>query len=439
MEFMCWKKGILAALAILLLIGPTLGDDRVNEIQDLLIKVSTELAMRLDVLSHQKEEGLDEASAETRLRILKLIEDQRALLSHLKTALKGGARETPVAAPPTDELQAAIHAGLFWLAAHQNSVGYWHPLRYWEESGHETIDGIGNPDYAVGVTALVLMAFLEDGHTYRKGEFKKTVQGGFKYLKEVQDPQGCFGPRESRHFVYNHAIATLAMVRHYEATKVVAYKRSAAAGVDFILKARNPGAAWRYGIRPKDNDTSVTGWMIAALAAARDVGIKVEQEAFQEPREWIDRVTNPKTGHVGYEKRDSGPARAGDMVKRFPPRLSAAMTAAGNAIRLDSGVNPKESTLFQKSLEHMMSLPPSPAPNAADHYYWYWGSRVAAAVGGQTWRAWSKPMREILLARQQAKGRTRGSFDPDGPWSLEVGRVYQTAIMILIAETLATH
>ena len=172
--------------------------------------------------------------------------------------------------------------------------------------------------YTVGITALVLLAFLEDGHTYRKGEHKKVVREGFRFLKEMQDPEGCYGPRESSHFVYNHAIATLAMVRHYQATKVVGYKRSAEAGVEFILKARNPGGAWRYGIRPKDNDSSVTGWMVAALSAARDAGFKVDEAAFREPREWIDRITNPKTGKVGYDKRDTGPARPGDLLARFP-------------------------------------------------------------------------------------------------------------------------
>ena len=43
------------------------------------------------------------------------------------------------------------------------------------------------------------------------------------------------------------------------------YKGSAQKALDFIALARNPYFAWRYGVKPGDNDTSVTGWMMMAL------------------------------------------------------------------------------------------------------------------------------------------------------------------------------
>ena len=49
---------------------------------------------------------------------------------------------------------------------------------------------------------------------------------------------------------------------------------------NFILRSRNAYAAWRYdspGLG--DNDSSVTGWMVLALVAARDAGLVIEESA----------------------------------------------------------------------------------------------------------------------------------------------------------------
>jgi hypothetical protein len=434
------KVGLIACLLLLTIFGPTLADSRVQELQDLLAEVSTELARQLDILAQQEEQGLAEQVVATRQTILDLVAKERTLLDSLERIMRGEATAPAKPAPPetSQGLQAVVNGGLAWLASHQSSQGFWHAERYWEESGFETIDGLGRGEYTIGVTSLALLAFLDAGHTYRKGEYRKTLKDGFAYLKSVQDEEGCFGSRDSRHFIYNHAIATLAMVRHYGATKVVAYKRSAQNGIEFLLACRNPGSAWRYGVRPKDNDTSVTGWTIAALAAAKDARIDVDPLAFTEPREWIDKVTNPETGHVGYEKRDSGPARSGEMLGRFPARLSAATTAEGIAIRLACGVDPSQSALLKKGLKHMMALRPSKADNAIDLYYWFWGTQVACTLGGDTMKLWREPMQEIVLASSLDGPRIRGSFAPSGPWGPDGGRVYSTALTVMIAEMLRT-
>src|SRR5205814_2486989 len=66
-----------------------------------------------------------------------------------------------------------------------------------------------------------------------------------------------------------HAIASLAMVEAWRATFSPIYRQSAQRALDFIGTARNPGAGWRYGVRPGDDDVSVTGWMFRAVDAAR--------------------------------------------------------------------------------------------------------------------------------------------------------------------------
>ena len=88
-------------------------------------------------------------------------------------------------------------------------------------------EGPGSSLYDPGVTGLALLAFLGAGETHKHGKYKRTVRQGLKYLKEIQDPEGCFGPRTEGHFTYNHAIGALTMAEAYAMTGSPLFKESA--------------------------------------------------------------------------------------------------------------------------------------------------------------------------------------------------------------------
>ena len=84
------------------------------------------------------------------------------------------------------------------------------------------------------------------------------------------------------------------------------YKNPAQKALDFIAVARNPYFAWRYGVKPGDNDTSVTGWMTTALRSARLVNhadnrhgrqssLQIDEEAFDGIKAWVDKMTTSST------------------------------------------------------------------------------------------------------------------------------------------------
>ena len=102
----------------------------------------------------------------------------------------------------------------------------------------------------------------------------------------------------------------------------------------WALRARDPYGVWRYEVPSVgDADTSITGWMVFALEAARDAGFEVGREAFAASLDWIDQATDP--GVRPRRLRGArGPERAGQRSQRppSPPRGGEAMTARGSAL-----------------------------------------------------------------------------------------------------------
>ncbi len=349
----------------------------------------------------------------------------------------------------------AVEDALRWLAAHQSPDGGWEAATFnrWCDGQPVTDaarmpDGSGKALYDPGVSGLALLAFLGAGYTNRgKHPFNKVVGKGLRYLKNVQDPEGCFGPRNTQQYIYNHATAALAMVEAYGMTGSAIWKGSAQRGLDFIALARNPYFAWRYGIKPGNNDTSVSGWMMMALKSAlqinkveikagRKAPLVVDESAFEGLRAWLDKVTDPDYGRVGYTRRGEGSARPVELVDRFPSEKSEAMTAVGVLARIFMGENPEKSKLIQKGAALCAKLPPTwnTTDGSIDMYYWYYGTLAMFQVGGAPWKTWRKAMEKSMLDSQRKDTdycMYKGSWDPIGPWGGDGGRVYSTAVMAL--------
>ncbi len=349
------------------------------------------------------------------------------------------APELPATAP--GDTLAAVRLGLGWLARHQDEDGKWDPDGF---VGHDKVlpvcDGPGNALYEPGLTGLALLAFLGSGQTHKHGEHREAVRRALLWLKSAQDPDGCFGQRVSSHFTYNHAIAALACVEAFGLTASPLFKESAQRGLDFIESCRNPYLAWRYGVRPQDNDTSVSGWMTLALAAGKTAGLRVEEEAFQGMRAWLDKVTDPDSGRVGYTARGTGPARPMDRMDRFPAEKSESLTAVGIHSRLLMGEDAARSEPIRMGAALLLGCLPAwdDAGHSVDFYYWYHGTLAASRLGGETWTAWSAALTAAILPRQRKDSESfAGSWDPADAWGADGGRIYSTALLTLCAEMVA--
>jgi len=353
--------------------------------------------------------------------------------------------------------QGAVASALEWLQTHQSPSGAWEAAGFtgWvdgKEAGRQRPEGAGKPEYDVGVTGLALMAFLGAGYSERgKHPFERTIRSGLDWLVEVQDAEGCFGPRESPHWVYNHGAATWAMVEAYGLGGDTRYLASAQKALDFIAMCRNPYFTWRYGVKPGDNDTSVTGWMLMPIALARIVNeeavardrnppFTVDEEASDGVRAWLDKMTDPDYGRVGYIQRGGSPARPQELIDKFPSEKSESMTALGITLRVYVGVDVTRNPVARRGLELLQRLPPdwNPVTGSIDMYYWYWGAMATWQAGGRAWKTWEDALDRALVSNQR-KDTTRalylGSWDPIGPWGPDGGRVYATALLAMCLET----
>jgi hypothetical protein len=344
-------------------------------------------------------------------------------------------RGVPGGAPPI----TAADAGLEWLKRHQSPDGSWDCdgfPQYGDPKRGPLCDGIGAPQNDVGVSGLALLAFLGAGQTHRDGVHKEAVRKGLKWLAQQQDAEGCFGPRTG-HYTYGHGIAALAMAEAWGMTRSGIWKTPAQKGIDFILAAQNPYKAWRYDVRPGDNDVSVTGWMAMALKSAKLAGgLLVPDEPLKAAHAFVKEMTDEESGRTGYTKKGERPVRPDGKEAAFPAEESEALTAVGMLVRVFNGEDPKQSPMLKAGAELLTKRLPVWEANSGkiDHYYWYYGTLAMFQMGGAEWNQWNAKMLDAVIRTQRTDGNFRGSWDPVDAWGADGGRVYATAVLTMCLE-----
>lgn len=339
-------------------------------------------------------------------------------------------------AAAVDPRRREIALALDWLARHQDSDGRWKALGFDArcEAG-EACTGIAASDYDVGLSALALLAFLAQGNTAEDGAHADNVARGLTWLLSVQDPAtGSFSSTERHEFLYEHCIATEALAEAVSFLDAGEARTALERAVRLIHAARNSRGAWRYAYPPDgDNDTSVTSWAVSALAAAKRVGVEVDSNAYAGARWWLERVTDPKSGRVGYYAQGSLSARVAGRNDDYPPELTEAMSAAGLHIARLLGERHFDEASLERTRALLFARPPtwSASGFTNDLYYWFHGAQALQGRRDPASRRWLDALREALLSGQVRAGHSAGSWDPNGPWGWAGGRVYSTALAAL--------
>lgn len=330
-----------------------------------------------------------------------------------------------------------IEGALDWLARHQFADGSWGAQTFSTTCDGRFCMGRGSAEHDIGVTALATLAFVESGLLDRRN-FREAARKGSRWLADrALDPHsGRFGASAGK-YMYDQALATLALSRAYDVLGDPSLPGRIRRGADFLWSARNPGRVWRYDVQAGSNDTSVTGWAVEALLASRssearfDAGLLV-----RDTLAWVGSVTN-RSGLVGYSRVGVGSAVQPGVNDRYQQNETLAAVAA--RLRIACGQDPRSAEL-QTAVSRLMNDLPywGDGGTTVDFNYWHQGTAALQAVRHQyprQWTKWSERTARLLVKHQRGflvdSPCLQGSWDPMDKWGHEGGRIYATALNAL--------
>ena len=293
--------------------------------------------------------------------------------------------------------EAATRRGLDWLAAQQDASGAFRG----ERNGRNA-----------GVVALAGLAFLARGDTPGRGRYGAASRGCADYLLASASPTGFLSVRAaSLHGpMYEHGFATMFLAEVYGMTTDRRVRAVLADAVRLIVTSQNAEGGWRYQSRPEDADISVTVCQMMALRAARNAGVYVPVETVERCVGYVRRSQNPDGGFMYLPT--GGPSE-------FP------RSAAGLAALYSAGIY--DGPEVDRALEYLRAFRGRPDRPGAEQYFLYghyYAVQVFWTAGGDAWPWWYAAIRDHLLDRVLA----------DGSWSDPVGRIYGTAMALIILQ-----
>jgi len=322
-----------------------------------------------------------------------------------RAALAEGRGGTPAS-------EGAVERGLRWLALHQREDGSWHFNHRTDMYRGVPCRNPGTEPSTTAATAMAMLPFLGAGYTHQKGEYRENLRKGIYYLtrRTLLTDHG-YDMREGT--MYAQGLATMALCEAYAMTGDENLRDFAQGGIDFICYAQDKsGGGWRY-MPGEPGDTTVTGWQLMALKSGQMAGLSVPSPTIFLAKRFLKSVQSDYGAQYGY----------------MDPRPRKTTTAIGLLLRMYTGW-PRNHAELGRGVRYLSEWKPS----KDDVYYNYYASQVLNHYGGPLWEAWNEEMRDYLIETQSHQGMENGSWYFPGPHSEKGGRLYNTAMAVMILE-----
>lgn len=284
------------------------------------------------------------------------------------------------------------------------------------------------PDGSFGdsnaITALAGMAFIANGSTPTRGQYRDQVQRALRCLLAKQDGANGYLGRDYG-TMYAHGFSTLFLAECYGMAPEQPVRSALVAAIDLIHRAQNAQGGWRYSFVPDSTaDISITVCQVMALRAANNVGVggSASQDAIGRAIAFVRRCANGD-GSFSYLAREGEPGGRGTL--NDIPR-----TAAGVMSLIGSGVNDPEDLQLGPGMrflrEHIAGF-----QDASPTFYWYGQYYAAQALfhspDQDDWRRYWDLAQPALARRQGADGLWPGS-------GMEGSTAYATAMALIVLQ-----
>jgi hypothetical protein len=321
----------------------------------------------------------------------------------------------------TKQSEEAVERGLRWLVAHQRDDGSW-CFDLQKPPCNGLCRNSGSEASTTAATGLALLPFLGAGYTQTQGEHQEAVKRGLYYLstRAVITPHGV--DLRDGGTMYSQGIATIALCEAYGMTHDAGLKEIAQGAIRFIVYAQDmQRGGWRY-TPGTPGDTTVTGWQLMALKSGQMAKLQV-------PSPTIGLVTKFLDG-VSYDRG----ARYGYLTPKMRTPTQETTTAVGLLCRMYTGWNRSRQALY-RGVEHLHKW----GFSKTNMYYDYYATQVLHHFQGPEWQAWNRPMRDYLVSTQSNESHEAGSWYFPDPYGDRGGRLYNTALAIMILEVSYRH
>ncbi len=208
----------------------------------------------------------------------------------------------------TPQSEAAVDSALQWIADHQRPNGSWSfnlQLDPCQGRCRNSKAAGDTPTPATGATGLALLAFLGAGHTHKTGPYADHIRRGIYYLRSVAG-ETQFGFDFQQGSMYGHGIAQLALGEALSMTRTedglydTDLFHLVERGSYFTVVAQHSNGSWGY-IPGSPGDTTLTGWQVLSLVAARRNGIQVRSNTFPNAKDFLRNVVADENFDFGYK------------------------------------------------------------------------------------------------------------------------------------------
>jgi len=293
-----------------------------------------------------------------------------------------------------DKTEASITRGLEWLGSHQAKDGSYGSLSHYGPH--------------VGITGLVGLAFMADGHMPGRGPYGHVVEKCLSFVVSQASESGLLAAETSHGPMYGHGFATLFLAEVYGMTHRSDVREALRRAVRVIVSTQNEEGGWRYQPVRNDADISVTVCQIMALRAARNAGMYIDKTVIDKAIEYVQQSQNTDGG-FRYMLNSGGSAFA--------------RSAGGVAALQYAGMYGSDS--IARGLTYLDRFRP-PQEQTVGHYFYghYYAAQAMFLAGDKTWQRWWPAGRDELVSKQELEGFWRG----------QAGEEYGTAMALIILQ-----